>query len=87
MINAHKIKTRIFELQLSQEEIAKTMSLDYSTLNAKINNKRRIYIDEVATLCKILHISTSTELKEYFGLDFLLDTKCKNAPNEKLGGA
>lgn len=83
MINAHKIKTRIFELQLSQDEIAKTMSLDVSTLNAKINNRRRIYIDEVAKLCDILQISTSDDLKEYFGLDFILDNKCKNALETK----
>lgn len=79
MINAHKLKTRMFELQLTQEEIAKSMSLDYSTLNAKINNKRRIYADEVAKLCKILEITTSKELKDYFGLDFLIENKCKNA--------
>ena len=83
LINAHKIKTRMFELQLTQEEIAKSMSLDYSTLNAKINNKRRIYADEVAKLCKILKISTSAELREYFGLDFLIDKKCKNAPESE----
>lgn len=82
MINAHKIKTRIFELQLNQEEIAKNMSLDISTLNAKINNRRRIYIDEVAKLCDILQINTSDELKEYFGLNFLLDKKCEKAPKK-----
>jgi transcriptional regulator with XRE-family HTH domain len=87
LINAHKIKTRIYELQLTQDEIAKEMSLDYSTVNAKLSGKRRIYIDEVAKLCKILHITTSAELKEYFGLDFLIDKKCKNAPEEKLKGA
>ena len=81
MINAHKIKTRIFEMQLSQEKIAKSMSLNYSTLNAKINNKRDMNIGEVAKLCEILNITTSSELKEYFGLTFLLDKECKNAPN------
>ena len=65
LVNSHKIKTRIFELQLSQEEIAKRMSLDQTTLNAKINNKRRIYIDEVKMLCDILDVSA----------DFLLGKK------------
>ena len=87
LINAHKIKTRIFEMQLSQEKIAKSMSLNYSTLNAKINNKRDMNIGEVAQLCEILNIKTSRELKEYFGLTFLLDNECKNAPNLNQNGA
>lgn len=87
MINVHKIKTRIYELQLSQEEIAKNMELDISTLNAKINNKRRIYIDEVVKLCEILQIGTSTDLKEYFGMNFLLDNKCEKAQTNDTEGA
>lgn len=79
LLNSHKIKTRIFELGLTQEKVADDMSLDYSTFNLKVNNKRRIYADEVAKLCKILHISTSAELKEYFGFDFLLIKSCEKA--------
>lgn len=79
MVNTHKIKTRMFELQVTRDEIAKKMSLDPATLSAKINNKRRIYIDEVKMLCDILELNTSQDLTEYFGMDFILDNKCENA--------
>lgn len=88
MVNSHKVKSRIFELGLNQENIAKSMNIDYSTFNLKINNKRRIYMDEIAELCKILELTTPAELKEYFGLDFLIISEsCENDTNENLGGA
>lgn len=88
MVNSHKVKSRIFELALSQESIAKDMDMDYSTFNLKINNKRRIYMDEVAKLCKILELTSPSDLKEYFGLDFLnIPSSCENDTNEMLGGA
>lgn len=87
MLNSHKIKTRIFELQLTQEEIANKMGLNITTLHLKINNKRRIYADEVAKLCEILQITTSRELRDYFGLDFLIIDSCVDETESKLGGA
>lgn len=72
LINSHKVKTRMFELGKKQDEIAKELDIDPSTLSDKVNNKRRFYIDEVARLSKILGISTRQELKDYFGLDFLI---------------
>ena len=68
----------MYELQITQESLAEYMGIDYSTLNLKLNNKRRIYADEVAKLCRILKITTSAELREYFGLDFLIDKSCEN---------
>lgn len=61
----------MYELKLTQEEVAKDMGLDYSTLNLKLNNKRRFYFDEIAKLCEILQIKTRADLHECFGLDFL----------------
>lgn len=76
------------ELGLNQEEVADKLGVDYTTLNQKINNNRRLYLDEVAKLCKILNIKTSKELREYFGLDFLITAdSCEIATNETLGGA
>lgn len=87
-VNTCKIKARILELGLTQEGVAKDMGIDYATLNLKINNKRRIYMDEVATLCEILDIKNPPELKEYFGLDFLvLMSSRENATIENGGGA
>lgn len=87
-VNTCKVKARILELGLTQDGVAKDMNLDYSTLNLKINNKRRIYMDEVYNLCEILDIKTPTDLKEYFGLDFLnLISSRENATIESGGGA
>lgn len=75
MINTNKIKARIVELGLNQDSIAKEIGIDYSTFNLKINNKRRIYMDEVVELCKLLKINTPADLKDIFELDFLFVPK------------
>ena len=88
MINTRKLKARIVELGLNQETIAKDMGINYATLNLKLNNKRRIYVDEVGKLCKILGIGTQADLHDYFGIDFLiLPTSCEKDSKKKRGGA
>ena len=72
MINTLKVKSRIVELGITQESVANYLGLDYSTLNLKINNKRRTYIDELVKLCEILQINKPDDLKIYFGLDFII---------------
>ena len=72
LINSHKVKTRMYELGKTQEEVAKELSMDVSTFNLKLNNNRRFYVNEIAGLSKILGISTQEELRDYFGLDFLI---------------
>ena len=72
MVNTTKVNSRIMELGLTQEVVAKELGINYSTLNLKLNNKRRFYVDELTKICDILNIRTRKELKEYFGLDFLI---------------
>lgn len=72
MIDTLKIKAKLVELGLTQDEVAQELGIDYSTLNKKLNNGRRMYIDECHRLCNILHVTTSKDLKEFFGLDFLI---------------
>lgn len=62
----------MYELGKTQEEVAKELSMDVSTFNLKLNNNRRFYVNEIAGLSKILGISTQEELRDYFGLDFLI---------------
>lgn len=76
-VNTRKLKSRILELGLTQAIVADYMGLDSSTLNLKLNNQRRIYMDEVANLCFILDIKTPSDLKEYFGLEFLILTSSR----------
>jgi transcriptional regulator with XRE-family HTH domain len=87
VVNTLKVKARIMELGLNQDDVAKELGIDYSTLNLKINNNRRFYVDEVAKLCELLDIKTSKELRDYFGFDFLILTECRqNATNDMVGG-
>lgn len=88
MINSRKIKARMLELGLTQNDVANHLSIDKVTLNLKLNNKRRFYVDEVGKLCKALNITTSEELNDFFGIDFLtISTSCENDTKEMLGGA
>ena len=87
MVNSLKVKARIMELGLNQDDVAKELGIDYSTFNLKINNNRRFYVDEVAKLCELLHIKTSKELRDYFGFDFLILTESRqNATEDMVGG-
>ena len=87
MVNSLKVKARIMELGLNQDDVAKELNIDYSTLNLKINNNRRIYADEVAKLCELLDIKTSKGLRDYFGFDFLILTESRqNATEDMVGG-
>lgn len=87
MINSHKVKTRMYELGLTQDDIAKGLSMDISTFNLKLNNNRRFYVNEIAGLSKLLGITTQEELSEYFGLDFLtISSTCEKAKADNLGG-
>lgn len=82
MVNSRKVNARILELGLTQESVAKSMGIDRSTLNNKINNKVRFFADEVGMLCNILNITTRTELKSFFGIDFLtISESCENDTN------
>ena len=87
MVNSLKVKARIMELGLNQDDVAKELGIDYSTFNLKINNNRRFYVDEVAKLCEILDIKTSNQLRDYFGFDFLIlaDSR-QNATEDTVGG-
>lgn len=71
-VNTNKIKALIIERGLKQGCVAEEIGLNESTFNLKINNKRRIYMDEVIKLCMILDITTPSKLKECFNLDFLI---------------
>jgi transcriptional regulator with XRE-family HTH domain len=87
VVNTLKVKARIMELGLNQEDVAKKLGVDYSTFNTKINNNRRFYVDEVAKLCEILDINTSSQLRDYFGFDFLVLTESRqNATDDTVGG-
>lgn len=68
MVNPRKIKARMLILGLTQPIVAELMGMNVATLNAKINNNRRIYLDEYFKLCDILKLNTAEERKELLGV-------------------
>ena len=55
-MNTKKIKSAMLEAGYSQRSLAKEMNMSLNALNAKINGKRRIYVDEAYLLCMLLGI-------------------------------
>lgn len=61
MTNTNKLKARMIEKGLNQEDIAKKLNLSNATTNYKINNKRQFTADEFLLLCSILEIDNPME--------------------------
>ena len=68
MIDTRKVRARMLLLGLTQPDLAKQMNINVATLNQKINNKRRIYMDEYLKLCEILQLNTTAEREELLGV-------------------
>ena len=68
MIDTRKVRARMLMLGLTQRDVANDMEINVATFNQKINNKRRIYIDEYLKLCKILKLNTTEEREELLGV-------------------
>ena len=68
MIDTRKVKARMVMLGLTQPIVAKKMGINVATFNAKLNNGRRIYIDEYLKLCDILELHTAEEREELLGV-------------------
>ena len=64
-MNVNKIKAAIVEAGYNQRSLAREMNMSKNTLNAKINGKSRLFIDEVMLLCHILNIP-SDKVDEIF---------------------
>lgn len=55
-MNVKKIKAAMIEAGYTQRTLAKELKMSKNTLNAKINGKSRIFIDEAMALCELLNI-------------------------------
>ena len=65
MINTNKVKGRIVELGMTQQEIAEHLGLAQPTLSQKLNNLRAMDLEEAEKLSKILNIPNE-EFGSYF---------------------
>lgn len=68
MIDTRAVRARMIMLGLTQPDVAKAMGINVATFNGKLNNKRRIYLDEYIKLCEILKLDTADEQKELLGV-------------------
>ena len=68
MIDTKKVRARMLILGLTQHAVAKQMGINTATLNQKINNNRRMYIDEFFKLCEILKLHTEEERNGLLGV-------------------
>lgn len=65
MVNTKKIKARLVELGLTQDDLARKMGLATCTINQKLNNIRPLKLSEANMIAKILDID-DTDFKSYF---------------------
>ena len=56
-MNVRKLKAKIVENGLTQEQLAKKMGISVQNLNAKLNNRANLTLNEVISLVKILNIT------------------------------
>lgn len=63
--NYSKLLGKIKECGLTQEQLAKAIDKDKSTLSSKLNGKYAFTTIEIDDICKVLDISNS-EIGEYF---------------------
>ena len=63
--NYSKLLGRIKECGLSQEQLAKEIGKDKSTLSSKLNGKYAFTTTEIDDICRVLDISNS-EIGAYF---------------------
>ncbi len=65
MINSNKVKGRIKECGLSQEDVAKHLNIASCTVSQKLNNVRPFDLEEAEKLATLLKID-SAEFGDYF---------------------
>lgn len=69
MINTNKLKGRMVELGITQDEMAKELNIAQSTLNLKLNGKRPMQIAEAEAISNMLKINTGEFGIYFFSLE------------------
>lgn len=65
MYNYNKLKGRIVEKDMTQNDVAEKINIAKSTLNLKLNNKIAFSQDDIISISKVLEISKE-EIGQYF---------------------
>lgn len=65
MLNVDKIRGRMSELRITQQDVAKALNLAAPTVSQKLNRVRPMDLDEAEKLAELLGI-TNEQFGEYF---------------------
>lgn len=66
MINVQKLKSRMVLAGYTQLSLAAEAGISINALNAKLNGRSRIYVDEASKICDILNITQDSDKCEIF---------------------
>ena len=66
MVNTLKFKSAIIEAGYTQIDLAEAMGMSKNALNAKVNGRAPITVDEATNFCRILKISEANRKVEIF---------------------
>lgn len=61
-MNTNFIKGKIVEVGLTQEKLAKKLDISVQTLNAKLNGRSCLTVDQAMHIAHILNISNPSEI-------------------------
>lgn len=68
LVNTRKVKSRLIELGMTQDEAAKKCSMTQPSFNQKVNNVRPMDVDEAMRIAQVLEIPDNE-----FGIYFFYD--------------
>lgn len=68
MVNTNELKAEMKRNDITQEQLAKMIKLDLSTLNRKINNKSAVFtVCEAQAISEALNLSPERSAAIFFG--------------------
>lgn len=65
-MNINELKGAIVRAGFNQQTLAKAINMPINTLNAKINGKSKINVDEAEMICNVLSITDASEKVKIF---------------------
>ena len=65
-MNINELKGAIARAGFTQKTLARAIDMPINTLNAKVNGKSKLTVDEAELICEVLSISDSAEKVKIF---------------------
>lgn len=65
-MNVRKLRAATVEAGYTQVSLAKAMGMSKNTVNAMLNGRRKMYVDEACKICSLLNITSDEKKVEIF---------------------